>query len=156
MTVTPTYIPLATITLGSAQSSVTFGSIPATYSDLIAVFDGQGSTDSFMKVYPNNDSANASNVAMYGNGSSPGSGVFTPITWGTYNTTTRTHAILEFMSYSATDKHKSVLIRDGESGTQVNVRAARWASNVAISSLVFQAAGGNMAIGTTISLYGIH
>jgi hypothetical protein len=31
MTVTPTYIPLATTTLASVASSVTFGSIPATY-----------------------------------------------------------------------------------------------------------------------------
>ena len=40
MTVTPTYIPLATTTLGSASNSITFNSVPATYRDLIVIIDG--------------------------------------------------------------------------------------------------------------------
>ena len=40
---TPTYTPLATVTLGTSAASVTFSSIPATYRDLILIFDGTGS-----------------------------------------------------------------------------------------------------------------
>jgi hypothetical protein len=52
---TPTYIPLATVTLGSADSSVTFSSIPATYRDLILVLNGTRSTTSGVRARANAD-----------------------------------------------------------------------------------------------------
>jgi hypothetical protein len=42
---TPTYTPLATVTLASTASSVTFSSIPATYRDLVVVHNNFGTVN---------------------------------------------------------------------------------------------------------------
>ena len=55
---TPTYTPLATVTLGTAASSVTFSSIPATYRDLILVVNATTSADGIPSLRFNGDSGN--------------------------------------------------------------------------------------------------
>jgi len=67
---TPTYTPLATVTLGSATSSVTFSSIPATYRDLILIFDGTRTGNNNVQYRFNSDTGtNYSTVIAAGNGS---------------------------------------------------------------------------------------
>jgi len=39
-----TYTPIASVTLSSAQASVTFSSIPQTYTDLVLVVNGSTAT----------------------------------------------------------------------------------------------------------------
>ena len=152
---TETYIPLATTTLASSASSVTFSSIDQSYGDLVLVFNGSGTTDGFLLSYPNSDTGNGTQVLMNGNGSSTSSASISGLSWGTINTGTRTIAIVQFMDYAATDKHKTILIRDQESGTSVIARAARWASTTAISSLEIVSNSGNISAGSTFSLFGI-
>ena len=160
MTVTPTYIPLATTTLGSTATSVTFGSIPATYRDLILVInpiDSTSGTGDFINLRFNGDTgSNYSRVAMIGNGSAA-------------STTTRTdngidleingthhfHQI-QIMDYSASDKHKTALIRLNLPELRVYAMASRWANTAAITSLSCSSAAASFTIGSTFSLYGIH
>jgi hypothetical protein len=160
---TPTYTPLATVTLGSSASSVTFSSIPATYRDLVLVYNFLGSTSAFTNFIVNSDStANKSRVRMIGG---PGTSPFTDSSstdgdfyTGVLNTTQRTSGIVELMDYSATDKHKTFLLRWGEfqSGNQVvNAYAYRWPSTSAITSINCRTSSGNFAIGATFNLYGI-
>lgn len=62
--------------------------------------------------------------------------------------------IVNFMDYSATDKHKTVLVRANANGAGVEASANRWASTNAITSIkVFY--GYNFSIGSTFALYGI-
>jgi hypothetical protein len=70
---TPTYKALATVTLGSSAATVTFGSIPAIYRDLVVVFNGGvvGTSNVNIFVAYNLDTTNAnySAVQMSGTGS---------------------------------------------------------------------------------------
>ena len=160
---TPTYTALATVTLGSAASSVTFASIPATYRDLILVVEGTTTALAAARLRVNNDSgSNYSYVAMY----ALASGGPTSIT-GTSQTTLfpnsdentasqRFFYTAQIMDYSATDKHKTFLFRDQQkNATTVGASAQRWASTVAINELNVFLNTSTYAAGSTFNLFGI-
>jgi hypothetical protein len=161
---TPTYTPLATVTLGSAATSVTFGSIPATYRDLILVYSPFYSTSGNAAVtmrFNSDAGSNYSTVRMYGNGSTttsdtnPAPAGTNGIDAGFFNDTISS-AIQQIMDYSATDKHKTVLGRHTLTGTGfVLAQAARWASTSAITSISLTSDGKSFAIGNVFSLYGV-
>ena len=156
---------LANITLGSAQSTVTFSSIPATYRDLRLV--GQikpTSTGNALKVQFNSDTGtNYSMVSMAGDGSSAVSASSTANDHIRLSNNIGASAdlnnifTLDIMDYSATDKHKSTLTRMNTPSVGTEALANRWASTSAITSLriYFDLATNNIAIGTTLTLYGI-
>jgi hypothetical protein len=158
---TPTYTPLATVTLASSAASVTFSSIPATYRDLVLAITALHNTTSDVQasIRPNNDSVNASLVYMDGRSASQASGTDTKI--GLYYQSgavanSPMSVNVQIMDYSATDKHKTFLIRNGHPAFQVSAYAARWASTSAITSLVIPSLlGGNFQTGSTFSLYGV-
>ena len=152
-----TYIPLQTITLGSAASSVTFADIPQTYRDLVIVMDASASGTAGGRMFPNNDTASTYNtIRMYGDGSSAVSSTITN-TYGYIGDvfTSKTPIIIQLFDYSATDKHKSWLYRMNSSANYVMAGASRWPSTDAITSLVFTLNSGTYSSGTTFSLYGI-
>jgi hypothetical protein len=160
---TPTYTPLATVTLGSATTSVTFSSIPATYRDLILVFDGLATADQGFIFRFNGDSgSNYPNVFMRGYESTIQSlsdtGSSIPLNHSATDSGTRCLSIVQIMDYSATDKHKSVLIRGNydqpTAGKFVEATAARWANTAAVTSIVVSSAS-NLGVGSRIDLYGI-
>jgi hypothetical protein len=149
------YVALATVTLGSAASSVTFSSIPATYRDLVFVINaaansqvlGSGlqfngdTSDSYPYVQMFNTSSNAD---------------IDPYTAGGYITNNdRWMTIAQIMDYSATDKHKTVLARHNNVGGLVMANASRWPSTAAINQMVLISNVSAYQIGTTIALYGI-
>ena len=153
---TTAWVPLATTTLSSSASSVTFGSIPSGYRDLVCIINGNGSGT--FEVYPvfNGDTtaANYPAVLMAGTGSGSGSSA-TINRWIGYflagNNQTITHRIFD---YSATDKHKTALYND-DRPTSLTLRGAmRWTNSSAITSLGYLAQVGTFSVGTTFSLYG--
>jgi hypothetical protein len=165
---TPTYTPLATVTLGSSASSVTFSNIPATYRDLI--IQGQfrstrvAATEDLYVDLNSDTGSNYSSVYMYGG--SGGNSSFSQTTSGVaavINTiaATGTSNVLSdgqiaIMDYSATDKHKSMLTRNGAGNQdQVWAGAHRWANTNAVTTIKLYYKIGSIAAGTTISLYGI-
>ena len=158
---TPTYTPLATITLTSSSSSVTFSSIPATYRDLVLVASPISSTTSNLTTNTrfNSDSgSNYSFVLMRGDGSSATStsgtatGIQGIITRA--NTVRKSLTIMQIMDYSATNKHKSVISRvDAEFATQA--LAERWANTAAITSINISVTASSFGVGTSFELYGI-
>lgn len=150
---TPTYTPLATVTLGTTATSVTFSSIPATYRDLIFVFDGASSGATFGRIQFNGDTgSNYSNVYIKNNGSQTitGDNIFFAELQ-----TTRNNSINQIMDYSATDKHKAVLHRSNAPTAHVIANAARWANTAAITSIRVFLGGGNFTTGSRFDLYGI-
>jgi hypothetical protein len=162
---TPTYIPLQTITLGSAASSVTFASIPQTYRDLVLVMNWQNSgTSSATRIQLNGDSgSNYNGVWMNGTGSTANSYTRSNQTSsraagasvGPANTFTNVMTI-NMMDYSATDKQKTYLVRFGSATTETQATASRWANTSAVTSIrVFDIVGQTFRVGSTLSLYGI-
>ena len=160
---TPTYTPLATVTLASAASSVSFGSIPATYRDLVLVITGSASVDNtFGMIFNGDTGTNYSYVDAFGNGSSPSSAASTDTrflltvngTFGAGNHQFNT----QIMDYSATDKHKTGMTRNALSGSVfpgAGMIAARWASTAAITSMSIFPGSGQLNTGSTFSLYGV-
>ena len=162
---TPTYTPLATVTLGSSASSVTFSSIPATYRDLILVCNWQnsGSASASRLQLNGNTGSNYFGVWMNGTGSAAGSSSessqtsarIAGVSVGPANTYSNI-AILQFIDYSATDKHKTVLSRYGSADTETQATASRYASTSAITSIrFFDILGQTFQTGSTFNLYGI-
>jgi hypothetical protein len=160
---TPTYTPLATVTLGTAASSVTFSSIPATYRDLVFAINGQTTGNANVIYRINGDTgSNYSHVRMAGaGGAGSNSGTFgeSYATWGSVLNGTRFIINLNILDYSATDKHKTSLVRSGytdlSSVATVEALAIRWANTAALTSIVFSTNVGSFATGTTLSLYGV-
>jgi hypothetical protein len=153
---TPTYTPLATVTLGSSASSVTFSSIPATYRDLVVVFNGTVSTagDLYMTLNSDTTNANYSFVRMVGSATATSQTEATREIALTY--TDRNVHIIQVMDYSATDKHKTSLSRSNGPANVVAAYASRYASTSAITSVGFTINGGhNFETGATFALYGI-
>jgi hypothetical protein len=156
---TPTYTPLATVTLSTAAASVSFSSIPATYRDLILVSQGTVATASNISLRFNGDTgSNYSYVYMFGSGTSTASaaGTDSAILGGGFNSSVISQAIFQVMDYSATDKHKTTLNRTDEPNGAAYAWAGRWANTAAITTLLVRMTnGGNFNSGTTFSLYGV-
>lgn len=160
-----TYEPIATTTLGSAAASITFSSIPSTYTDLRVVITSLNSSNNQDgKLTFNNDTAtNYSDLHVYGDGASA----------GTYRETSQAYiaifslsnivtngasmAQIDIFSYAGST-YKTVLIRtandkNGSGSTAATV--GLWRSTAAITRLDLALTAGNYNAGTTATLYGI-
>ena len=160
----PTYIPLATVTLGGSDSDIIFSNIPAIYRDLVIVFNGKNNTagaDSIGLRFNSDTGSNYSNVRMVGTGSSATSyadtasvayiGVAT-------NSSNPLTIITQIQDYSTTDKHKTLLSRCSQDNGWVTAHAGRWANTAAITSVSILPPAGSywtFSTGATFSLYGI-
>lgn len=152
---TPTYTALGTVTLSSSAASVTFSSIPQNYRDLVLVINGKGSIDENPTYTINGSTTGFSWVRMSGNGSTTVSDSNTNNTIGRMGTA-ETLIIAQFLDYSATDKHKTFLIRNNYPAGDIRGIAARWASTSGITSIAMGIRlSGSYLTGTTFSLYGI-
>jgi hypothetical protein len=160
---TPTYTPLANITLGSSASSVTFGSIPSSYRDLVVVVSANATANSTQLFARYNSDSSSSYPAqrMSGNGASTSAIFSTSPTYVPFttipriNTTGRYMGRLQVMDYSATDKHKTSLVRSDESEDGTEAWVSRWPSTSAINSILLYAPSNSFTAGSTFALYGI-
>ena len=164
-----TYTPLATQTLGSTTSSVTFSSISGAYTDLVLVIIGEayfGSTNYINTgVQFNGDTAsNYSTTRMYGNGTTVTSNQYSNESniragWmhsePTANSITST-LIYQINNYSNATTYKTLLSRNGGAGDAVGANVGLWRSTSAITSILIKnndSATGFLA--GTFTLYGI-
>lgn len=144
-------VALATTTLASSSASVTFAGIPGGYRDLRIV--GTTSLNSIVTVYLNGDTtwANYARVAMLGNGSTTqSSSASDPRIFEVFGDS---NFMIDILDYSATDKHKTGLVRENAPSTEVRATAWRWANTAAVTTVRLDAS--TWPIGTVISLYGI-
>jgi hypothetical protein len=149
---TSTYVPLATTTLGSSASSITFSSIPATYRDLIIVGNPLGAEAAAR--FNGDSGSNYNGLQMWGNGSNPLSSNFSATS--SFLGGINQDPIAQIMDYSATDKHKMVLVRRGiASATFVAGQVNRWANTSAITTIAIIATSGSFTAGSRFDLYGI-
>ena len=160
-----TYEPIATTTLGSTASSITFSSIAATYTDLRVIFVVQNSVSNTLNFRLNNDSGtNYSYTQFGGDGSSVysasstsqsqiqigyGSGMPTSPNWGLYT--------FNVFSYAGST-FKTVLTEmsvDKSGSGETNRNVGLWRSTSAVTRIDLLANAGSFQIGTTATLYGI-
>jgi hypothetical protein len=156
-----TYIPLATQTLGSAAATVTFSSIPGTYTDLVLIVagnkSGTGSSDITWQANGNTGS-NYSQTALYGAGSVAESDRGSNATAARAGRigASQSVSILNFFNYSNTTTNKTCIARGNVGDGLVITQVDLFRSTSAITSLSFAlATGDNFNAGSTFSLYGI-
>ena len=163
-----TYEPISTTTLGSTASSVTFSSIPSTYTDLVLVATGTtGASGTTTKTNVGNGSidtgANYSVTRVAGTGSAAASDRITSETYcynewyANWNNTSQAVTIIHFFNYANTTTYKTFLMRGNNTATGVDATVGLWRSTSAINTIQFAARNVStvLNIGTTLTLYGI-
>lgn len=153
-------VALATTTLGSTASSVTFGSIPASYRDLRIVVSGtttSASVDALVLRLNGDTGSNYPVVYATGDGVSASGGApnYAYSSMGLIGTS-QSVSTIDILDYAQTDKHKALLGRGNTPGWGTRMIAGRWASLSAVTTvLIYTEASLTFSIGTTFSLYGI-
>lgn len=160
---TTTYTPLANITLtSSSSSSFSFTSISQAYRDLVLVasFRGDiGGQDIFLIVNGNTTDSSYTKTLSEG----AGGGSIANITsnprriayYSTINTTANNLVTMNAMDYSATNKNKTILIRNDRSDSATGMIASTFNATTAITSLGILLSGGSLVTGSTFALYGV-
>jgi hypothetical protein len=154
---TNTYVALDKKTIGTAASTVTFTSIPSTYTDLIVIFSGIGTTTDFFSIRLNGDTgSNYSLTDLYGNGSNAYSTRQTNQTKISRNECVgQSNAIININNYANTTTYKTTLARSNAAGDGAFAVVGLWRSTAAINSISLIHDGSSFATGSTFSLYGI-
>lgn len=171
MAVSNTYQAIATTTLGSNATTVTFSSISSAYTDLVFIIRCNWTTTGNAPViltFNNDSTSNYSYVRLFGNGSTATSDEITSNTPngmdigympGTDGTAPGT-IIFNIMNYSNTTTYKTSLDRwesnASVSGKQyVAAEAGLWRSTAAINRIDLVFPSSAFATGSTFTLYGI-
>lgn len=163
---TSTEVAIATTTLGSAASSITFSSIPSTYTDLrvVLVVSGKSATR-YPRFYFNTDTAtNYSATSLYGDGTTASSFAVTADNRIPFaqayagSTTVPAFFTADIFSYAGST-YKTTLntgSQDVNGAGYVESLVGLWRSTSAINQIVIDF--GNATTfnsGTTATLYGI-
>jgi hypothetical protein len=154
-----TYDPIATQTLGSAASSVTFSSIPSTYTDLVLVVNSARTTsnDSVSLEFNGDTGANYSRTILYGTGSSALSfreSNASLIEIGIQDASNSTN-IFHIMNYANTTTNKTVIARANATTVRVSAGVGLWRNTAAITSIKLATGGSTFIAGSMFTLYGI-
>ena len=165
-----TYTPIATSTISSPTASITFSSIPQTYTDLVLVVSANGSRASLggdIRCQLNSDTgSNYSYTLLQGIGSSAWNERASDQTYanlanniGIPGSVNYTPTIINFMNYSNTTTNKTILTRhSGVVSGNLQARVTLWRSTAAINTIyLWNEAGAayNFNPGSTFTLYGI-
>lgn len=161
-----TYVPIANQVLTSATASVTFSSIPSTYTDLVLVVNVQltSSGQSLLYQFNSDTGTNYSLTILKGNGSSATSDRRSSINYqlgagwdagiptsGSFGT-----AVINIQNYSNSTTYKTSVARGANAGGgDVTATVNLWRNTNAINTLTVYTGSGNLAAGTTATLYGI-
>jgi hypothetical protein len=156
MSKTATYSLIESQTLGSAQATVTFSSIPTTFTDLILVIRATTISANFNMRFNGDTGTNYSYTSLWGDGSSAASyrSSNNTVIGLTYTSSGAPMSRIQIQDYSNATTYKSVLIRQDDSANAAGAVAALWRSTAAINSIAI-VSGGTIPSGSTFKLYGI-
>jgi hypothetical protein len=168
------YESIATTTVGAGgASSVTFSSIPSTYTHLqirlMAKDDDTGATPNNLRVRFNSDTATTySRHALYGDGASVvanGNANYGYVdliagisTSATGKTSMFGTGIIDILDYANTNKYKTVRSLSGtdwNGSGRISLNSGNWRSTSAITSIELYSAGVNLVQYSSFALYGI-
>lgn len=158
-----TYEPIATTTLSTSESSITFNSFSG-YTDLILIMDVIASAQGDARLRFNGDTGTTySWTGLTGQGTTASSVRQSNTTsilldyFAEYSSTSRSIRMLQIQDYSNTSTYKSFLVRAGNAtlgGTDAIV--GLWRSTSAITSItIFCSNVSTYSSGSTFTLYGI-
>jgi hypothetical protein len=167
-----TYTLISSNVLSSSAASVTFSSIPATYTDLVLRASARSSTTTATNVFItfNGSSATAYSVSsVFANTTSTGSTRESNTAYAdsfysttTSNNTTSTFSSLEIYipSYTVSQNKpfSSFGVRENNSATSafgISANALLWSNTSAITSITVTPETANFAIDSSFYLYGI-
>ena len=160
-----TYEPIATTTLSSATSTITFSSISSSYTDLVLIASrrysnvGTGAENTFIRF--NNDSTALYSTTYLSNGPSAGriTGANNLYTSAGGNETADRFSVdvWNIMNYSNTTTYKTSLLRHNFGTSMLQNWIGLWRSTAAINRIDIIGGGtpGTFATGSTFTLYGI-
>lgn len=158
-----TYEPIATTTLGSTNTVISFSSIATSWTDLRIVLVGTGTSGNIYTRFNSDTGTNYSRTYLYGNGTSAATGrdasqTNIPLTLLTnLNNTTPTFRTMDIFSYAGSTFKTCLTTESADlngSGSVVRL-VGLWRSTSAINAISLTASSGVFNIGTTATLYGI-
>jgi hypothetical protein len=154
-----TYTPISTATTSGSTSSVTFSSIPSTYTDLILICSSKAAAGYLIIRVNSDSSSNYSRTNLIGTGSSAISNRASNQSFllaPDAGTSEFYPTITQFMNYSSTTTFKTALQRTHNMGSNVYATVGLWRSTSAITSITVQTDdASNISSGSTFTLYGI-
>jgi hypothetical protein len=162
-----TYTLISSVTVGSGgASTISFTSIPNTYTDLVVKFSGNSSNQTPRVNFNNSSSSIYSEKLFYGQGTSAASASNTNTTYFDWvalciNNGSNFFGNSEFYipNYAGSNNKSvssdSVTEVNSTTGNNLYLDAGLWASNSAITSIQIFFAAGNFLQYTTAYLYGI-
>lgn len=162
-----TYTLISSNVLSSSAASVTFSSIPATYTDLVLristrVTRATGDVEGYMSI--NGTTTNYSNTTLAGTPGSVSSTrgtTYVPYIDVGANATSNTFSSGEIYipSYTVSQNKPISVFSQSENNVTTNIYqytvAALWSNNAAITSLTFTPFTGDYVSGSSFYLYGI-
>jgi hypothetical protein len=155
-----TYEPIATQTLVFDATTVTFSSIPSTYTDLVLMAANVGSASSVvdLRMRFNSDATSLySETDIYGNGTSAlstrSSRTYAKLTYSSGSD--KPMLIANIMNYANISVFKNVLVRDDAATNATRAAALLYRSTSAITAIEISYSSGDIAAGASFTLYGI-
>lgn len=155
-----TYEAIATATASGGETTISFTSIPGTYTDLVIQGNTIATTPYELFVQFNNDTGtNYSVTYLEGNASAPSSGRSTTtasMAMAYSNSSNPTSTVIQIQNYSNSTTYKTLFSRSGAGSVAVIAYIGMWRSTSAITSIQLKLTGGrSFSAGATFSLYGI-
>lgn len=165
-----TYTLISSNVLTSSAASVTFLSIPATYTDLVVRWSVRGdSATNYFNFNLNGETGSTttySRIALRGDGSAVSNDlqandgneiVFGSRNLSTYTASTFSNGEIYIPSYTASQNKpfgiSTVVENNATAATYINTQAGLWRNTSAINQIVFT--GTNFVSGSSFYLYGI-
>jgi hypothetical protein len=157
---TQTYEPIASTTLTATTSSITFSSIPQTYTDLVLVTAGTSTGSSQLMMTFNGVTTGYSSTHLSGTGSAISAVRYSNATsmqlgYDDYFTGGQTVAISHIMNYANTTTFKNVISRTSNAAIGVGISIGLSRSTSATTTINVFPLGSSWASGCTFNLYGI-
>jgi hypothetical protein len=161
---TSTEVAIATTTLGSTATNITFSSISSAYTDLRIVFTGTSTGNAGFLVRFNGDSAtNYSQTNLIGDGSAAASNASSSSSSFDFSinnnmgTTPVFFYSLDIFSYSGSTFKTSLMQQNHDNNGSGSVvrNVGLYRSTSAITSIALSVSANNFSIGSTATLYGI-
>ena len=158
-----TYEPIATNTLSSSASSVTFSSISGSYTDLViamSVISTANSSDYANIRYNGDTGSNYSTTILSGTGTSAVADRFSSrtdfnIDYYANLTTEIGNRIVQIQNYSNTTTYKTALVKANRAGAGTDLMCGLWRSTAAITTILITHSVNQFATGSSFTLYGI-
>jgi hypothetical protein len=148
------FTTIATTSITSATATISFGSIPSSYSSLWVIGNPVAASSSCNLTWQyNGGSPNTYSYLYFENATSGGNSSVTYSLGPTYNTNGGP-VIIKIPDYARTDKFKSATAQGGNSD-YVGTMSSTWLSTNAITSIAFSLTGNNFAAGSSLTLYGL-